>query len=89
MGLSLKFPVVHCHTLRKIERSDIVGGGPLGQAPAGIMSAVIRATQREASEQAYEERMAFVHATHSAGCIPVFTYGPRRPQKPRLIRAGL
>jgi hypothetical protein len=60
MGLSFRYPVVHCHSLRKAERSDVVGVVPLGQTPAALMASIVRAAQREASEQAYEARMAFM-----------------------------
>jgi hypothetical protein len=66
MGLSFKFPVVRCHTLLKIERSDIVGIVPIGQTPLVLMSEITRAAQREATAQTYEARMVFMRPRPAA-----------------------
>lgn len=66
MGLSFKFPVVRCHTMLKIERSDIVGIWPIGQTPPGLMSDITRTAQREATTQTYEARMVFMRPRPAA-----------------------
>lgn len=65
MGVRLKYPVVRCQTMLRLDVSRLASPEPIGDTPPALMAVVVRSVQAEAQKQAAEARMMYMQVNPS------------------------